>query len=90
MNTVLKEGLDRFVTVYLDNILVYSRDHESHERHLRWVFDQLRQHKLFAKRSKCEIGLSEVHYLGHVISEGVVKVDDSKISAVRDWPKPTL
>lgn len=49
----------------------------------------MRLHKLFAKKSKCEIGLSEVHYLGHIVSKGQVKVDDSKISAVRDWPEPT-
>ena len=68
MNTVLRERLDVCVTVYLDDILVFSPDDSSHEEDLRWVLTQLRKHKLFVKRSKCEIGLDTVHYLGHVIS----------------------
>lgn len=56
MNTVLREGLDRFVTVYLDDILVFSRTEDEHEEHLRWVLGRLREHKLFAKKSKCSFG----------------------------------
>lgn len=89
MHSVLREGLDRFVTVYLDDILVFSKDRESHKEHLRWVLQKLRENQLKAKLSKCDIGLSEVKYLGHVVSKGKVAVDDSKISAVRDWPEPT-
>ena len=89
MNTVLRERLDQCVTVYLDDILVFSPDEETHERDLAWVLDQLRAHKLYCKRSKCEIGLDTVHYLGHVISKGSISMDPSKIEAVRDWPEPT-
>ena len=82
MNTVLREGLDRFVTVYLDDILIYSPDAKSHETHLRWVLQKLRDNSLKAKRNKCEIGLSEVKYLGHIVSQGRVAVDDSKVAAI--------
>ena len=70
MNTVLRDHLDEFVTVYLDDILVFSPDVETHQDHLRWVLSQLRKHKLRAKRSKCFVGLSEIEYLGHVVSKG--------------------
>ena len=89
MNTVLREKLDRCVTVYLDDILVFSKDDESHAEDLHWVLTQLRKHKLYVKRSKCEIGLGSVHYLGHVISAGTVAMDPDKIRAIADWPAPT-
>lgn len=89
MNEVFRSALDSFVTVYLDDILIFSRSEEEHIRHLRWVFTQLREHKLFAKRSKCSFGLSEVEYLGHIVGRDGVRVDPAKIAAVRDWPEPT-
>ena len=70
MNTVLRDHLDEFVTVYLDDILIFSPDVETHQDHLRWVLSQLRKHKLRAKCSKCFVGLSEIEYLGHVVSKG--------------------
>ena len=89
MNTVLRAGLDRFVTVYLDDILVFSETEAEHEEHLRWTLERLREHKLHAKRSKCSIGRREVSYLGHTISEGRVRMDETKIAAVRDWSSPS-
>lgn len=56
---------------------------------MRWVFERLRAHSLYAKRSKCEFGLSEVTYLGHVVSKGTVRMDPGKVDAVRAWPEPT-
>ena len=62
--------LDRFVLVYLDDILIYSTSDDEHERHLRCVFDRLRKHVLYAKLSKCEFGVREVDYLGHIVGGG--------------------
>ena len=89
MNTTLSDLLDRFVLVYLDDILIYSTSDDEHERHLRCVFDQLRKHVLYAKLSKCEFGMREVDYLGHIVGGGQVRADPTKISAVKDWPVPT-
>lgn len=60
MNSVLRDGLGRFVSVYLDDILIFSPDMESHKEHLTWVLSQLRAHKLYAKLSKCEFAVSEI------------------------------
>ena len=89
MNGVLKDHLDEFVTVYLDDILVFSKNEVEHAEHLRWVLSQLRLHKLYAKLSKCSFGLASVQYLGHVVSHGTVAVDPDKVKAVSDWPEPT-
>ena len=89
MNTTLSDLLDRFVLVYLDDILIYSSGDDEHERHLRCVFDRLRKHVLYAKLSKCEFDVREVDYLGHVVGSGQVRADPTKISVVKDWPVPT-
>ena len=89
MNTTLSDLLDCFVLVYLDDILIYSTSDDVHERHLRCVFDHLRKHVLYAKLSKCEFGVREVDYLGHIIAGGQVRANPTKVSAVKDWPVPT-
>lgn len=89
MNEVLREKLDVCVTVYLDDILIFSKDDKSHEADLHWVFSKLREHQLYVKRSKCEVGLPQVKYLGHIISKGRLAMDPEKVSAVKDWPAPT-
>ena len=89
MNTTLGDLLDRFVLVYLDDILVYSADAEQHELHLRTVLERLRQHTLYAKRSKCDFGVLQVEYLGHIVGGGKVWADPAKILAVSEWPAPT-
>ena len=70
MNTMLSELLDRFVLVYLDDILIYSTRDDEHEHHLRCVFDRLCKHVLYTKLSKCEFGMREVDYLGHIVGGG--------------------
>jgi hypothetical protein len=88
MNKVFMDELDKFVVVFIDDILVYSSTAEEHEQHLRVVLERLRQNQLYAKFSKCEFWLDEVAFLGHVlIAKGVV-VDPTKIEAVKEWEQP--
>ena len=75
MNEVFRAHLDKFVVVYLDDILVFSNSEEEHEQHLRWVFEKLRQHALHAKRRKCTFALDHLEYLGHIIMPQGVSVD---------------
>jgi hypothetical protein len=88
MNDVLQPFLRRFVLVFFDDILIYSRTWADHLRHLRAVFRALQQHQLFVKRSKCAFAASSVAYLGHVVSAAGVAMDPAKVQAVRDWPLP--
>ena len=78
----------KFVVVYLDDILVFSRNDEEHQEHLRLVCERLREHQLYLKKSKCELFKREVTFLGHVVSEEGVKVDPKKTAVVREWPVP--
>jgi hypothetical protein len=79
MNKVFMEYLDKFVMVFIDDILVYSRNEEEYEGHLRLVLQKLQDHKLYVKLSKCEFWLKQVAFLGHVISKGGISVDPSKV-----------
>ena len=79
MNKVYMEYLDKFVVVFIDDMMVYSKNKEEHEEHLRLVLDNLREHQLYAKFSKCEFWLKEVGFLGHVISGEGIAVDPSKV-----------
>jgi hypothetical protein len=88
MNNVLRPYLDKFVLVYLDDILVYSKTPEDHLEHIRLVLDKLREHKLFAKLSKCAFALESVDFLGHVVSRQGIQVDPNKISVIKNWPRP--
>jgi hypothetical protein len=88
MNRVFREYLDKFIQVFIDDILIYSRTTEEHEEHLRLVLQCLREHKLYGKLSKCSFYQSRIHYLGHVIFvEGIV-VDSTKVKAIMEWPAP--
>jgi hypothetical protein len=82
MNNVFMEYLNKFVMVFIDDILVYSRSEEEHEGHLHLVLQKLRDHKLYAKLSKCEFWLKQVAFLGHVISKGRISMDPSKVQDV--------
>jgi hypothetical protein len=82
MNKVFMEYLDRFVVVFIDDILVFSKMMEEHEEHLRLVLEKLRSNQLYAKFSKCEFWLTEVAFLGHVISASGVSVDPCKVKDV--------
>jgi hypothetical protein len=82
MNKVFMEYLDKFVVVFIDDILIFSKMEEEHEKHLRLVLEKLRSNKLYAKFSKCKFWLTEVAFLGHVISDGGVSVDPRKVKDV--------
>jgi hypothetical protein len=88
MNKVFMEYLDKFIVVFIDDILIFSRTEEEHETDLRLVLEKLRGHQLYAKFSKCESWLSKVAFLGHVISAGGVSVDPGKVKDVLDWIPP--
>jgi hypothetical protein len=89
MNSIFMPELDKFVIVFIDDILVYSKNKEEHAEHLRIVLSRLREHQFYAKFSKCEFWLNEVPFLGHVLSvEGVV-VDPGKVRDILDWKPPT-
>jgi hypothetical protein len=82
MNCIFHPYLDKFVVVFIDDILIYSKFEEEHVEHLRIVLETLREKKLYAKLSKCEFWLKEVCFLGHVISSGGIVVDPAKVDAV--------
>ncbi|KAL2317625.1 hypothetical protein Fmac_031501 [Flemingia macrophylla] len=88
MNKIFHPFLDYFVVVFLDDILVYSKNHTEHEEHLRIVLQILKNKQLYAKLSKCEFWLEEVKFLGHVISKKGISVDSSKVEAVLQWESP--
>jgi hypothetical protein len=89
INKVFMEYLDKFVVVFIDDILVFSKTEAEHAEHRRMVLQKLREHKLYGKRSKCEFWLKEVSFLGHVVSNGGISVDPSKVRDVLNWKAPT-
>ena len=90
MNRVFRPFLDRFMVVFIDDILVYSKSEEEHARHLRFVLQTLRDYQLYAKFSKCEFWLDQVAFLGHVVSKDGIQVDPKKIEAIIEWPRPII
>jgi hypothetical protein len=88
MNSVFMMELDKFVVVFIDDILIYSKNEKEHAEHLRIVLQCLRDHKLYAKFSKCEFWLDRVKFLGHTISKKGISVDPSKVQEVMDWKPP--
>jgi hypothetical protein len=89
MNSVFMQELDKFVVVFIDDILIYSKNPKEHENHLRIVLQRLGDHHLYAKLSKCEFWLDTVKFLGHTISGDGISVDPSKVQEVMDWKPPT-
>src|SRR4051812_46265548 len=87
-NSIFMEYLDKFVVLYLNDILIYSKNKEEHTEHLRLVLMKLRDHRLYAKFSKCEFWLKEVTYLGHVISAKGIAINPERVQAVLDWTPP--
>lgn len=88
MNEIFREYLDDFIIVYLDDILIYSKNMDDHERHLELVLRKLREHKLYAKESKCDFGKTSIEFLGHIVSDKGIQVDDKKIQAIKGWNEP--
>ncbi|RVW68091.1 Retrovirus-related Pol polyprotein from transposon 17.6 [Vitis vinifera] len=89
MNRVFRAYLDQFVIVFVDDILIYSRSLEEHKQHLVTTLGTLRRHQLYGKLDKSEFWLTEVNFLGHVVSEAGIAVDHSKVEAVQEWQRPT-
>jgi hypothetical protein len=89
MNSVFMPELDKFVVVFINDILIYSKSKEEHATHLRVVLTRLREHKLYAKFSKCEFWLDRVPFLGHILSAEGVAVDPSKVKDILEWKPPT-
>jgi hypothetical protein len=90
MNSVFMDYLDKFVVVFIDDILIYSQSEEEHADHLRTVLQRLREHQLYAKLSKCEFWISEVLFLGHIINKEVLVVDPKKVADILNWKAPTM
>jgi len=89
MHQTFRDHLDKFVIVFLDDILIYSRTLAEHVEHVRKVMQILREQKLYAKESKCELFRVEVEFLGHIVGRNGMRMMDDKIQAVNDWPTPT-
>ncbi|KAJ9544791.1 hypothetical protein OSB04_024498 [Centaurea solstitialis] len=88
MNRVCRPYLDKFVIVFIDDILIYSQSKEDHEQHLRLILELLKAEKLYDKFSKCEFWIREVHFLGHVVNKEGIHVDPAKIEAIKKWEAP--
>jgi hypothetical protein len=89
MNKVFMDELDKFVVVFIDDILIYSKSIQEHEQHLRVVLEKLRTHRLYAKFSTCEFWLERVAFLGHILTAEGVAVDPEKVKTVSNWQRPT-
>jgi hypothetical protein len=89
MNLVFMSELDKFVVVFIDDILVYSKSEEEHVGHLHVVLQRLREHRLYVKLSKCDFWLKEIKFLGHTISQAGIAVNPDKVQEVMNWKPPT-
>jgi hypothetical protein len=88
MNGVFREYLYKFVIVFLDDILVYSKSKKEHEYNLRMVLQVLREHRLYTKLSKCSFYQKKINYFGHIISKDGIVMDPKKIESIREWTTP--
>ena len=88
MQDIFRPYLDDFILVFFDDILVYSKSVEEHEGHVRKVLEILRQHKLYAKRSKCTFFTPQIEYLGFIVTQDGITVDPAKVKDILEWPIP--
>nr|GEY53425.1 putative reverse transcriptase domain-containing protein [Tanacetum cinerariifolium] len=88
MNWVYKPYLDKFVIIFIDDILIYSKDKKEHEQHLKAILELLKKEKLYAKLLKCKFWIPKVQFLGHVIDSRGIHVDPAKIESIKDWASP--
>ncbi|GKD06865.1 putative reverse transcriptase domain-containing protein [Tanacetum coccineum] len=88
INRVCKLFLDKFVIVFIDDILIYSKNKKEHEEHLKAVLELLKKEKLYAKFSKCKFWIPKIQFLGHVIDSQGIHVDPAKIESIKDWESP--
>ncbi|GJS76306.1 putative reverse transcriptase domain-containing protein [Tanacetum coccineum] len=88
MNRVCKPYLDKFVIVFIDDILIYLKNKKEHEEHLKLILELLKKEELYAKFSKCEFWIPKVQFLGHVIDSEGIHVDPAKIESIKDWTSP--
>ncbi|GJU86428.1 putative reverse transcriptase domain-containing protein [Tanacetum coccineum] len=88
MNRVCKPYLDKFVIVFIDDILIYLKNKQEHEEHLKLILELLKKEELYAKFSKCKFWIPKVQFLGHVIDSKGIHVDPAKIESFKDWTYP--
>ena len=86
MNAIFHRYLDEFVIIYLDDILIYSKNQHDHLNHIKLVLQLLRDNQLYANKEKCEFGVDQIHFLGHVVTSRGIGTDENKVIAVKNWP----
>ena len=88
MNIILSNNMDKFLVVFIDDILMYSKNEQEHEEHLRIFLQVLREQQLYTKFIKCDFFKDKIQYIGHIVSKDGISVDPEKIKAIMEWSAP--